>query len=202
MQGSTLWVLDSAANTLLGYDLDGKPGGQVHLCECFNPRAVALARDGNFWVADTGHNQVLKVTPSGTLVQTLGSAGAGPGQFAEPAGVWETGDGTLYVADISNQRVQSFGADGRPLAQWPVGPSIARDGNRLAGDSAGRVLVTEVAAQAVVRYDAHGTEQGRWSYAPQGAPLTPAAGIAPTGGDSFLVLFLRDNLAAVFAPPK
>jgi hypothetical protein len=200
IKDNQLRLLDAAGSDLLSFDLDGKPTGKTHLCACFFPRGMAVASDGNYWIADTGNNRLIKVTPGGQSVQTIGGKGTAPGQFAEPASVWEAADGTLYVADNTNGRVQSFGPDGAPLAAWPVGPSIPRDGNRLAGDSAGNVLVTETESAAVVRYDAHGKELGRWVYAPGGAPLVPAAGLTPAGPDSFLVLFLRSNLGVVFTP--
>ena len=197
--GDQVGVLDATTSTLIRFTLSGEAAGTTQLCSCYFPRGLAVARDGNLWVADTGQAHVLKVTPDGKLLQTIGGQGNAPGQFVEPASVWESPQGTLYVADIGNARVQSFDAQGAPLAAWPAGASVARDGNRLAGDARGQVLVAEVAAGAVVRYDAQGHETGRWTYAPQGTPLAPA-GIAPAGGDSFLVLYLQDGRAALFTP--
>ncbi|HMA33960.1 MAG TPA: PA14 domain-containing protein, partial [Chloroflexia bacterium] len=199
VQGTQVQVLDAATSDLLAYDLVGKPAGRTHLCDCFSPRGIAPARDGNFWVADTGNNRVLEVRPDGHLVQTLGTKGAGPGQFSEPASVWESPQGVLFVADIQNGRVQSLGPDRQPLAAWPMGASVARDGNRLSGDPAGTVLVTQADGPAVVRYDAHGKELGRWVYQHGGQPRTPS-GIAPAGAGAFLVLYLDDGLAALFTP--
>ncbi|MGI8587014.1 MAG: glycosyltransferase family 39 protein [Chloroflexia bacterium] len=201
VQKDRLYVLDAAAAELIAYDLSGKSDERTHICDCFSPRAIAPAKDGNFWVADTGNNRVVKVNPQGQTVVSFGGKGDARGQFFEPAGIWEAPDGTLYVADNTNGRVQSLRADGTPIAAWPVGPSVPRDGNRVTGESDGTALVTESAANAVVAYNAQGKESGRWVYAPSGAPL-PASGIAPAGAGRFIVLFLRDNQAGVFAIGK
>jgi sugar lactone lactonase YvrE len=198
IKDNQLRLLDAAASDLLSFDLDGKATGKTHLCACCFPRGMAVAGDGNYWLADTGNNRLIKVTPDGQSVQTLGGKGTAPGQFAEPASVWEAAGGTLYVADIGNNRVQSLAPDGKPLAAWWVGPSIARDGNRLTGDSAGNVLVTIAAQQAIARFDSHGQELQRWQFTNGGGILTPV-GIAPVGADRFIALYLNNGLAAVFS---
>ncbi len=43
LQGGHLLVLDGAHADLLSYNLDGTPAGQVHLCDCFFPRAITPA---------------------------------------------------------------------------------------------------------------------------------------------------------------
>jgi tripartite motif-containing protein 71 len=151
-------------------------------------------------VADTGNARVLKQSAAGATVLTIGAKGSAPGEFVEPAGVAEGADGTLYVADVGNSRAQSFTAAGKPLAQWPVGPSIARDGVRVAADGAG-VLVAQTEARAIVRYDAQGHEQGRWVFRPSSATFTPS-GLTPLGDGRFIALFLGENAAAVFAAGK
>ena len=191
-------LLDSASSNLITYSRDGKEQKRVLLCQCFYPRGVSKARDGNLWLADTGLGRVIKVTPEGTLVTTLGEKGAEPGQFVEPAGVWEAPDGTVYVADVGNARVQSFDADGKPLAQWPMGTSLARDGSRVAATGDGNVLVTEQQVQAIVLYDRLGKELARWTYNPGSGPHAPSI-IVPAGQeDRYLVLFPFNATAAVF----
>lgn len=198
LRDGRLYVLDAGASDLLVYSLDGKAGDPLHLCECFNPRSITPSADGTYWLADTGNNRLVKISPAGKTITTLGAKGSSPGQFAEPAGVSEGSDGTLYVSDNGNHRIQSFSAQGSPLAQWDVGESIARDGDRVLAESGGTVLVSQVAGQALVRYDKAGKELGRWIYNRNGVVLIPAV-LAPAK-DGVLVMLLRDNVAAVFAP--
>ncbi|MDQ2806565.1 MAG: PA14 domain-containing protein, partial [Chloroflexota bacterium] len=198
LRDGQLHVLDAGTSDLLAYSLDGQPGDRLHLCECFNPRSITPSADGNYWLADTGNNRLVKISPAGKQITTLGEKGNNPGQFAEPAGVSESSDGTLYVADNGNHRIQSFSAQGSPLAHWDVGESIARDGDRVLAEPGGTVLVSQVAGQALVRYDKSGKELGRWVYTRNGAVLIP--GVLAPAKDGVLVLLLRDNVAGVFAP--
>lgn len=193
-----LLLLDASTGDVVSYALDGSSPQRTHICDCYFPRGLARSQDGNLWVTDTGNARVLKVSPEGTLLTTVGSRGDAPGQFIEPAGVWESPQGALYVADIGNSRVQTFGKDLKPLAAWPMGASVARDGNRLVGDDAGNVLVTERDSQAVVMYSATGKELRRWTYMKGGAQLVPA-GIAQAGQGSFIVLYPQANVAVVFS---
>jgi sugar lactone lactonase YvrE len=198
VQADHVFVLDAETSDLIGFSLDGKPSGNIHLCQCFFPRGITLASDGNFWIANTGGGKLEKVSPGGQVVSEFGEPGSQPGQFTEPASVWESPDGRLFVADIGNKQVQTFNSDLQPLAQWPIGQSIARDGNRLVGDSAGNVLVTQYDDKAVVMYDKDGKELNRWTFLRNGAALVPA-GIASLGNDKFLVLYPNEGIAAAFA---
>ncbi len=198
LRDGQLYVLDAGGSDLLAYGLDGKPGPRLHLCECFYPRSIAPSKDGNYWVTDTGNNRLLKISPAGKIVATVGDKGSNPGQFAEPAGVSEGPDGTLYVADTANRRIQNLSPQGSPLANWSVGESVARDGDRVLAEAGGTVLVSQVSGQALVRYDKSGKELGRWIYNHNGAVSIP--GVLAPAKDGVLVLLLRDNIAAVFAP--
>ncbi len=197
-QGTHVLVLDAATSTLLSYDTDGKPLGSLHLCTCYFPRSISLARDSNYWVADTGGAKVLKVSQTGQVLKSLEAKGSAPGQFVEPTGIWESPQGTVFVADIGNSRVQALSADLKPLAAWPMGSSIARDGNRLVGDSNGNILVTENESKAVVLYDPSGKELHRGAYSKEGNTWVPA-GIAAVGGDRFLALFPDHDQGVVFS---
>jgi DNA-binding beta-propeller fold protein YncE len=78
-------------------------------------------RDGNVWVADYGHDRVVKLSPDGRLLQSWGSRGSGPGEFVGPKGVSiDPSTGHLYVADTGNGRIQRLAPDGTPEASWPL----------------------------------------------------------------------------------
>jgi DNA-binding beta-propeller fold protein YncE len=197
--GEQVLVLDGATSNAIRFTLDGEPEGSITLCQCFFPRGMGVTNDGNLWVANTGGNQIIKVSPDGNPLEALGAKGDAPGQFFEPAGVWQAPDGMLAVVDISNARVQTFNASHEPLKQWPIGKSVARDGNRLVGDSAGNILVTQGEAQAIVLYDRDGKELDRWVYTNQGTIFTPA-GIASMGNGNIIALYPEAGIAAIFKP--
>ena len=193
-----LFVLDSATSELVEYTPEGQQRTRRQLCDCYFPRAMSVAADGSLWVADTGQARVLKIDAEGKVVASIEGKGDAPGQFVEPTGVWEAPDGTLFVADTGNSRVQSFtpAPELKPLAQWSMGASIARDGNRLTATPQGNVLVTQAEDHAIVMYDRQGKELRRWIYSRGGAPLVPA-GIAPAGAGKYVVLFPNDGLGVL-----
>ena len=49
---------------------------------------------------------------------TIGATGTQPGQFTAPRGVAVAPDGSLYVADANNHRIQHLAADGTFIAAW------------------------------------------------------------------------------------
>jgi len=87
-----------------------------------------IGPDGNLYVVNGGTDEILVIAPSGTVVRRWGSRGAEPGQFdfqADPfdttifeGGVSVGPDGSVYVADLSNSRVQQFASDGTFVRQW------------------------------------------------------------------------------------
>ena len=201
VSGDRLRLFDAITSEIANYTLEGEYQGRTRICQCFYARGMSQASDGNYWIANTGGNQILKVDASGTGMRTAGEKGDQPGQFLEPASVWEAPDGTIFVADVGNSRVQALDQDFKPLAAWEIGVSVARDGNRLTGDNQSNVLVTQFEARAVVRYDKTGRELDRWVYRRGGDGAVPA-GIAPLGDDRFIVLYPEVGMGVVFAPDE
>jgi sugar lactone lactonase YvrE len=84
------------------------------------PSGLALDKDANLYVADTGNNRIRKVTPDGTVTTLAGDGTAGfadgaaaRAQFNGPLGVAVSGDGGVYVADTYNDRVRLITTDGQ-----------------------------------------------------------------------------------------
>jgi DNA-binding beta-propeller fold protein YncE len=85
------------------------------------PEGIILDRDGNLWVADYGHDRVVKLAPDGHLLLSWGARGSGLGEFIGPKGIaLDPLSGRLYVADTGNARIQRLAPDGTPEAAWPL----------------------------------------------------------------------------------
>ena len=80
--------------------------------KCWYPRGVALDRDRNIFMVDTGSHRVLKFSPSGTLLRVAGAeslAGNNSGEFRQPIGICvDLKQERVYVCDSLNHRVQIF----------------------------------------------------------------------------------------------
>lgn len=94
---------------------DNLPGGPP-----FNePTNIAVAPDGSLYVSDGYRNcKVHHFTADGQFLHSWGSAGRGSGEFRLVHGVEVGADGSVYIADRSNDRIQVFSPDGDYLAEW------------------------------------------------------------------------------------
>ncbi len=96
-------VVTTLAGAIGGGNVDGTGAAARFL----NPTGIAIDRDGNAFVADTGNNTIRKITSEGivtTLAGTAGVAGYADGvgataSFRGPYGVAVDIDGNVYVAD-------------------------------------------------------------------------------------------------------
>src|SRR5262245_25997354 len=83
------------------------------------PTNVALSAQGELYVSDGyGNARVHRFAADGRLLFSWGEPGAGPGQFHLPHGIAVDREGTVYVADRENSRVQLFTPDGKYLSEW------------------------------------------------------------------------------------
>lgn len=83
------------------------------------PTNVALGPEGEVFVSDGyGNARIHKFSPAGRLIGSWGEPGSGPGQFQIPHGIAVGSNGTVYVADRENSRIQVFSAEGEYLTEW------------------------------------------------------------------------------------
>ena len=108
----TRYVTDSERQQVLVYDSRdrflyafGKPGQ-------YTPVDVAIVGE-RLYITDIAHHQVHALDKkTGEVLLTFGSAGSEPGQLFHPTNIAIAPDGTLYVVDTSNFRVQQFNQNG------------------------------------------------------------------------------------------
>jgi len=136
------------------------------------PRDIAFAPDGTFYVADSGNNRILHLNLDGNLLHSWGEFGASDyntnvmapaGAFNEPWGLDVAPDGSVYVADTWNNRIQKFTAEGEFVTMW--GQFGAAESHYhfwgprgVAVDDQGRVFVTDTGNKRVVIFDSNGTD--------------------------------------------
>ena len=103
-----------------GGRVGGPPGtgGQQDVFQ--RPSDVAWDAAGNIYVADgLGNNtRVAKFDKNGKFIKSWGFRGLAPGQFREVHGIAIDAQGTVYVADSGNRRIQVFDSDGTFKTQF------------------------------------------------------------------------------------
>jgi sugar lactone lactonase YvrE len=103
------------------------------------PSDVALDKNGNIYILDSGNHRIQKFSPDGRFLATLGRKGQGPGEFVYPESIDIDESGSIYVSDPRNQRIQVLtpeGKESRTIKMIDEPPGIVR----LAGS--GRMVMT------------------------------------------------------------
>ncbi len=101
---------------ILQWGFAGSGPGQLD-----NPVRLVTSTDGQWvYVVDYGNHRIQVFTNTGAYVGQIGSVGSGPGQFLNPIGIAVDAQGTVYVGDTNNSRIQLFGerATSTTLTSW------------------------------------------------------------------------------------
>ena len=73
---------------------------------------------GNTYISDGYINsRIAKIDKNGNWVKSWGELGEGPGQFHTPHSIAVDAEGSVYVADRGNRRIQVFDGEGKFLRQ-------------------------------------------------------------------------------------
>ncbi len=211
----TIYVADTWNGRIQALDIDGNllrkwgyfssTSGELGDANAlFGPRGLAVDRDGNLLVADTGNKRILHYRPDGSLIQQIGGGGVIPGRFEEPTDVAiDPNDGSVYVADAWNRRIQKFSTDLSFVAEWPVNSWESQDrlhkpylavvgsGDVYASDPAMyRVLVYGSDGSIKTSFGRYGTEMDRFSL-PTGLATDPTTNelVVADGGNSRVMVF-------------
>ncbi len=203
-----VWVAERCAGSncrgsdldpILLFDADGRLIRSFGSGLFIWPHGIHADHEGNVWVTDAVHtdcetgneggkgHQVLKFSPEGDLLMSLGVAGA-PGEgenlFRCPSDVVVAPNGDIFVGDGhnhghgGNNRIVRFDKSGTFLAAWGKagsGPGEFRGIHALAMDSQGRLFVGDRANQRIQVFSGDGTHIATWAQfgSPSGIYIDP-----------------------------
>lgn len=136
------------------------------------PRDIAVAQDGTLYTADSRNHRILHLDQDGNLLNSWGdydasdfqaNVMAAEGSFNEPWGLAIGPDGSVYVTDTWNHRIQKFTPDGQFVTMWGQFGTAETNyhfwGPRgIAVDGQGRVFVTDTGNKRVVIFDSDGQD--------------------------------------------
>jgi len=144
------------------------------------PHGIHVDREGNVWVTDSRANkagtkghQVIKFSPQGEVLLTLGmagKAGAPPSLLTEPCDVITAPNGDIFVSEGHGgqnpdapadtvARISKFSKDGRFIKSWGrfgSRPGEFRTPHALAFDSRGRLFVADRGNHRIQIFDQDG----------------------------------------------
>lgn len=163
---------------------------------------IAIDPSGRIWAPEANGDKVAIFGPGGTLLVEWGSSGTGPGQFdftrANRDGYGTLAfakDGSFFVLDVGNRRIQRFDASRRFVTQWgtfgsrlgqyqdPVGIAVGPDGT---------VWVLDDVRSVVEHYTAEGRVLGSFD---------PFATVPVNGGANSLMIDAEGNLFVTIVDP-
>ena len=175
--------LDSNLDPVIKFDLDGNVVGSFGSGMFIWPHGIDVDHDGNVWVTDavaagrtpkgTRGHQVIKFSPEGKVLMTLGTPGVpgnGPNSFNAPADVVVADNGDFFVADghadDTNNRIVKFSSDGKFIKSWGktgYGPGEFRTLHGLAIDARGRLFAADRSNNRVQIFDQEGNHLATWT---------------------------------------
>ena len=133
------------------------------------PRGIAVDPSGNVWVADSRNNRIQEFTSGGSFLTKWGGSGTGgvssssqDGKFSRPYDLDFDAEGSIWVADRNNHRIQRMTTGGIFLSKLgSLGLDIAQFNfpSGIVIDAAGLVSITDSSNNRVqVFIDANGPD--------------------------------------------
>jgi sugar lactone lactonase YvrE len=206
VQNNSYYVLDRGMPRVFHLDASGSVLAVLSL-ESFGTyglNGLSVDRAGNIYAADTGRNRILVLAADGALRRMVGRAGVDLGGFTQPMMLAFGPDGSFFVADWENSRIERWSAVFEATDAWSIGFHPFG----VAVDQIGRVFVPDPEHRRVEAYSPQGVLLGD-----MGGAGSPPIDLAPKqvaigGSDqpSLYVLasdgIVRLDLADTPAPPQ
>ena len=175
-----VWVANRGAWPIMQFDKNGK------MLQAWNHDTVRVTPgvgkgthglkvdpDGNVWLVDVDGHILLKYSPEGRHLMTIGNRQGtegnndSPTAFNRPTNLWFLPNGHFYVSDgYVNTRVVEFTRDGEYVRHW--GTKGTGDGefnlvHDVTADSRGMVYVADRSNSRVQIFDRNGKFVTKWT---------------------------------------
>jgi RHS repeat-associated protein len=142
-------IITTVAGTgTAGFLGEGTPASEARLNR---PEGIHLAPDGSLYIADTNNHRIRVISPDGVIRTVAGRGTAGfsgdgaaapQAQLNGPHGVTVAQDGSLYVADVSNNRVRRISTVLPGFSDADIAIAAEDGGEVYRFDASGRHLTT------------------------------------------------------------
>lgn len=177
-----VFVTDRSAAMVVVYDPATKQttrfNPRVDKSFSWSPLAVCVDQKDNIYITDATKSlhRVLVFDPEGKVILQFGKEGQNQGEFSFPNGITVGSDGSIYVADSNNSRVQVFdkagkykfsigNTGGKTALGHPVGICFDISGNLNVVDTFGHaVQVYDKNGKYLYKYGEYGTKNGQFQF--------------------------------------
>lgn len=152
-QAGRLLVADTGNDRIAIYEVTAAQARLVgELKGLAGPEGVAVAPDGRVLVSNT-RSATISVFRDGMLERSFGKPGAGAGEFANPHDIEAAADGSIYVVDSANNRVQVFDAALKPRTSF--GAALGLDGPKYLSFDGDRIWLADEYKHRILLLDRH-----------------------------------------------
>jgi YD repeat-containing protein len=158
-------TFDGFVSTFAGSGRGESRDGSGSVAGFKTPSGMALDAAGNVYVADTGNDQVRKITPAG-VVTTIGGGTHGgfadgtaaQSLFSQPRGVACSSSGAVFVADSGNNRIRKIengavttiaGTGHGGFVDGSAGVAEFKNPSGIAVDDGGSVYIADTGNNAI-----------------------------------------------------
>jgi DNA-binding beta-propeller fold protein YncE len=201
-EGGSILITDAGAGKLLKFDQGGNfltewAGPSPGL---YGPRDIAAGPGQTFYIVDQGRSRIVRFDSKAETFTEWGTQGDQPGQFREATGI-AVANGSVFVADNGNNRIQVFDLNGVFIRQWEV-PEWDRyiwQYPDLVYDNARKLLyVTSGTTRQVLAFDLTGNRSEAIEVSGLDNPSSLA--ISGTGNKRELIVINTGNSTVVRVP--
>ena len=171
-----LFVLSRGAKPLTEFDENGKFVRAFGEGLFTRSHGLRIDKDGNIWATDVGAHTVLKISPQGQVLQTLGEKGqagdwdASTHRFREPNDIAIAANGDLFITQghtpgagrggvAQNPGILKFDKNGNFIKRWGgkgTEPGKFDVAHGIAIDAKGQVWATDRENQRIQIFDQDG----------------------------------------------
>jgi len=157
-----------------------------------SPKALALDKSGNFYVADESSITLQKFNPEGLLQKSWGSYGQQVKRLKIPSGIAIDSKGNFYVTDQRSSNVTKFDKNGQFMKEW--GKSGAKEGILfrplgIAVDRNNDVFVVDAGNSRIVKFSSEGELKKPWGKPGSGqGQFTLPTGVAVSKNNDIIVV--------------
>lgn len=100
------------------------PEAAINNLPLANPQAIAAGPEGHLFVADTGNNRIIRFTPDGRFVDSVGGFGFQQQQFDRPLDISAKNGLDIFVADYNNERIERYDKNLNPISSLRPDPRL------------------------------------------------------------------------------
>jgi len=157
-----------------------------------SPKALAMDKSGNIYVADESDNTLQKFNFDGLIQKSWGSYGQQFKSIKVPSGIAIDNLGNFYVTDKRNSNITKFDKSGQFMKKW--GKLDSKEGELngplgLAVDRNNDVFVVDAGNSRIVKYSSEGVFKKTWGKPGSGQGLfsLPTAVAIGKNNDVFVV---------------